>query len=407
MNPVIDSSLVLYYDNKNQKCWLPNNIIRDSTNFTTSNWNRGNFPVNVNLTSNINAFGTVGSYLVNDSTTNSNHYFYNNTATYISGLIYTATIYVRKAIHSWFFFGFTSQFNNTGAITLFNFDTGQFGIMDNSILSYDANQTINGWWKLRITAKALNTASSPMIVIGSSNNNGTVTVPIYPGTSTNFVEVCGIQVVQSDVDKPFEITTGAIINPTTVVNLMKLNNGTLTNGIVADGHRGTFNFDGVNDYVTLGSFTSIGITDRTISVWFKSSTLGVGRILALPADDTVTDKPAVTITVNGSLLYVDAGGTPYGGNVTMPISQDTWYNVSVTVTASKVLIMYVNGLRIGDKTYTTSLISTNCIGYLGRYNAFYGQYFKGLISLPMIYTRVLTQAEVLQNYNAQKTRFIQ
>jgi hypothetical protein len=77
-------------------------------------------------------------------------------------------------------------------------------------------------------------------------------------------------------------------------------NGTLTNGPTFNtGSLGSIVFDGVDDYVSLGTFNGLGSTNRTISVWFRITSLpaSVGRIITFPADDTGIDTPAYTLGI--------------------------------------------------------------------------------------------------------------
>ena len=65
---------------------------------------------------------------------------------------------------------------------------------------------------------------------------------------------------------------------------------------------------------------------------------------------------------------------------------------------------YFNGAFIGSAT-NTGAVGANPIGYLGRYNNFYSQYGNVQIGNTQIYNKALTATEVLQNYNATKSRY--
>ena len=186
------------------------------------------------------------------------------------------------------------------------------------------------------------------------------------------------------------------------------NNGTLVNGPTFDSENGgSIVFDGSNDYATLGTFNGLGLTNRTISTWFRATTLppSSGRILTFPANDTSTDTPAYTITLNSSgVLQCGFGGSPYNGyNTSIPYTLNTWVNIVASIT-DNTMISYKNSVSLGSVT-NTGTVSANPIGYLGRYNGNYGQYVTGNISLIQLYNRALSASEILQNYNATKTRF--
>jgi len=186
------------------------------------------------------------------------------------------------------------------------------------------------------------------------------------------------------------------------------NNGTLTNGpTYSNLNAGSIVFDGVNDYVALGTFNGLGSTNRTISVWFKATSLPAssGRIITFPANDTSTDTPAFTMTLTSlGVLQCGFGGSPYNGyNSSISYTLNTWVNIVASITGNT-MISYKNSVSLGSVT-TTGTVSSNPIGYLGRYNGNYGQYVTGNISSIQLYNRALSAQEILQNYNATKTRY--
>jgi hypothetical protein len=189
------------------------------------------------------------------------------------------------------------------------------------------------------------------------------------------------------------------------------NNGTLNNfgaqTFFSNEVGGSIIFDGSDDYVSLGNFTGIGTSNRTICVWTKStSTVYAGRRpVTFATDDTSTDTPSYTLVLAGTRADLSWGGSPYDGTVTYnSYVIGTWVFLVTTINTSKTGVAYVNGLSVGTVT-STGTIGANSVGYLGRYNGFYGQYFQGSIANFSLYNRVLSASEVLQNYNATKTRF--
>jgi hypothetical protein len=94
-------------------------------------------------------------------------------------------------------------------------------------------------------------------------------------------------------------------------------------------------------------------------------------------------------------------------------SNNVWYNVTCTLrfdltATTSTGKMYVNGVLVG--TLTTAVGSTNILlggasMRLANYDTS-GQYpFNGSISNLRVYRRILTDAEILQSYNALKARF--
>jgi hypothetical protein len=186
------------------------------------------------------------------------------------------------------------------------------------------------------------------------------------------------------------------------------NSGSLINGPTFNsGSGGNIVFDGTNDYVALGTFTGLGSTNRTINMWFRVTSLpaSVGRIITFPADDTSTDTPTFTLAISSAgALSGGLGGSPYNGySNSISYVLGTWVNICATI-SSNTVTFYKDTISQGSFT-NTGTVATNPIGYLGRYNANYSQYFTGNIASTQIYNRALSATEILQNYNATKSRF--
>ena len=189
------------------------------------------------------------------------------------------------------------------------------------------------------------------------------------------------------------------------------NTGTLINGPTYNTSSGGFiAFDGINDYVDGGTYTGLGTSNRTISIWFqiKSISLSGGkRILTLAStSNTNIDTPAFTIGYNTNInsLSMGFGGSPYNGympNTTFTLN--SWINIQASIT-SNTLSAYINGVLIGNYINTGG-VGSNPILYLGRYNDFYNQYGDVNISQTLIYNRALSTEEITQNFNATKGRF--
>ena len=184
------------------------------------------------------------------------------------------------------------------------------------------------------------------------------------------------------------------------------NTGTLTNGpTFSAGNMGSVVFDGTNQYASLGTFTGFGTSNRTLCCWANSTaTAGSRRVVTFALDDSATDQPNSGIQLQNNIGAFFWGGTPYNGNITFGYTNGTWAFLVLTITSGQVGIGYVNGVSVGTAT-STGVVATNPICYLGRYNTNYGQYFQGSLSTFLVYNRVLSASEVLQNYNANKSRY--
>lgn len=184
-------------------------------------------------------------------------------------------------------------------------------------------------------------------------------------------------------------------------------NTTLVNSPTYSNTRNSFIFDGIDDYVSLGNFLGIGTSNRTFNFWVRWSSLpsSFGRVISFPVNDGTSDIPAFLCGLNGGGgIQYGVGGFPYDGFLVYNgYTLNTWINVCCTVTG-KTVTGYFNGV-LHSTTTSTGTVSTDCIGYIGRYNNYYGQYMTGQVGYFQIYNRVLSSNEILQNYNSFKGRF--
>lgn len=185
------------------------------------------------------------------------------------------------------------------------------------------------------------------------------------------------------------------------------NNATLYNSPTWNS-AGYFTFDGTNDYagITFNSATMAAwALGQTIIVWeYHSFNDGSRRNIwnqAYGGYGTWTHEGGYSI----NYFWGDAGvdNLPYTSinSSTTPIN--VW-NMLVTSRDASNAYWYVNGVNTSsganpyaELTATTANISIG-IGYTGTY-------WVGNMAVIMAYNRALTSAEILQNYNAQKSRF--
>ena len=180
------------------------------------------------------------------------------------------------------------------------------------------------------------------------------------------------------------------------------NNGTLVNGPTFSGSSGgSIVFDGVDDYV-IGSLNLL--PKFSFSVLVNKYTT------------PVTNEGFLNTTGNLN-RFIYGGGLSFYWRIRLLdgtytslstesnyVKLNTWYNISVTYDGS-----VVNFYKNGQLTHTFSDISVydgfGNVLYIGA-NLTNSTYFNGAVATTQIYNRVLSDAEILQNYNATKTRFI-
>jgi hypothetical protein len=183
------------------------------------------------------------------------------------------------------------------------------------------------------------------------------------------------------------------------------NTGTLTNGPTFNGgNGGSIVFDGVDDYVNVpynASTISFPTNNATICVWFKTSTVGDG-VGVLVTQRSSSDSGIQTYIIS-TRLYADGGSTAgVSSNVIIPNGTISFGGIVYDKTNS-LLKLYVNGVFDNQVSYTGEIQDTYPIR-LGN-GAFGDGPYPGNIYIASVYNRALSATEVLQNYNATKTRF--
>ena len=190
----------------------------------------------------------------------------------------------------------------------------------------------------------------------------------------------------------------------------KNNDGTLTNGpTFSSDNLGCIVLDGTNDYVseTSGLSDSLLQGNWSISFWVNFdvvNTSGSGNDRPLLHHGSSATRKGLHMTNRSSVIRYGL----YSDDIdsTQSLTADTWYNFVFTLNNTSYLKqIYINGLLdisgTGGGAYTGTGSNTRIGGRLLTF----GLYFDGNISNVSAYNRVLTAAEVKQNYDALKGRF--
>lgn len=196
------------------------------------------------------------------------------------------------------------------------------------------------------------------------------------------------------------------------------NNGTLINGPIFNSiGNGNLVFDGSNDYVNINASDTTNIRGSiTVSMFCKSnynSTLGwnnywagvskYNQFVLGPNGANGTGKMAFIINSGGDWYPLGYNGDIWGQTNINP--KDWHLYTGVYNQNTGMLYLYIDGIEevsfnIGIKTLTNDLDYFN----IGRRDND-SQYLNSSISHVSIYNRALSPEELLQNYNATKSRF--
>ena len=187
-----------------------------------------------------------------------------------------------------------------------------------------------------------------------------------------------------------------------------VNNGTLTNGPTFDsGNGGSIVFDGVNDKITIPHSNSIGMSDNfTFSILVKSSNWTIGNQEGLVQKGTISNYGAYLRGGSGTVSFYTtptsfwAPGPNIGGD-------GKWYYLTFIYSYSQLGYkqIYSNGNFHAQLAITTPINTNTSAIDIGYAKVGSPQYLKAEVANYILYNRVLTSQEILQNYNATKSRF--
>jgi hypothetical protein len=179
--------------------------------------------------------------------------------------------------------------------------------------------------------------------------------------------------------------------------------GQLVNGVSFSNDSWTF--DGSDDYI---NFNGISLTTSsfTCESFFQWSTVGGNRGVLhslsynypstgyLIRQSDTADNKIVVWSDNGTETYVLS-------TATIPIN--TWTHLVVVQSAGNCKI-YINGVLDSSQSLANPVINTAYPYRIGQRGST-GAYLPGKIAISRLYNTALNATEVLQNYEAQKSRF--
>lgn len=196
-------------------------------------------------------------------------------------------------------------------------------------------------------------------------------------------------------------------------------NGTFPNGATYNNDGFYFTLNGTNQYIALPKSVGGGntIPNFSVGLWFKPTNdilVGYGSFTVLmEAQDTTggSGRP-------DTYIAWDSSGSKLNFETYTGVQQDLltqtdnwysnkWYNVYCTYefsTGTKKI--YINGvLENSASGFSNLYFNTQTYFGLGAYNGNSSARFPGSVSLFQLYTRTLTDNEILKNFNLFKGRY--
>lgn len=186
---------------------------------------------------------------------------------------------------------------------------------------------------------------------------------------------------------------------------------TLLNGAAYTGSNlGAFTCDGVNDELKLTGCCNFGTGSASITFWAKGFITG--------GNERTTTNHGWTQwwnEANGWSFNIDAyTGAPYGEVFSCSLAGTAdyakwhYYGVSVNKTGNAFVVCFDGNIQSYSRTFSiTTPTGFNNIQFGHHHNHVYvDTYTSGSWGQIAVYNRTLTAAELVQNYNAAKGRYL-
>jgi hypothetical protein len=189
------------------------------------------------------------------------------------------------------------------------------------------------------------------------------------------------------------------------------NNGSLINGpLFSNDNYGVIDFDGVNDWSLIVSSPAFTVDTRTVEIIFRmNGSYSNYSPLAVYANGSSTTN-RIWLGVQANKFQMHGWGT-VDPICTTTIDSDEWYVCTFSYNKpTQAMKVYTNGTLESSVTNTQGGVSASSSNnwYLASIpGGWQGvTYSDTSIASFKIYDRILSDDEVLQNYNAIKNRFI-
>ena len=194
--------------------------------------------------------------------------------------------------------------------------------------------------------------------------------------------------------------------------------GTLTNGPTFDStNRGTIVFDGVDDRAIFTPYEYSDLTQHTALVVFRTPNInqGWGEIFQKGQRRDFRIRTSAFGGTDIDMAYrINTGGSTYDLTYDFnPAQPDTWYVAHMTIdtNAGGSARFFINDEKKAELAITSSVTLSETtdplydgeleIGSMSRST----EYFLGEVPYALMYNRALTDEEMIQNFNAIRSRF--
>ncbi|MFC1643935.1 LamG-like jellyroll fold domain-containing protein, partial [Candidatus Omnitrophota bacterium] len=243
-----------------------------------------------------------------------------------------------------------------------------------------------------VSGQFMQSIGSTNYIIDSTSEEVTdvTSLDIYEDTRIYNVYKGGENIAQTSIAKPFE-SAGNILR---VI-------GTGIDNIKLSAKREGMEFDGLDDYISLGNPNILKITgSQTISMWLKPQDL-TSRMS--PYSKAIAGEGSITVETDGTVNYYygDNGwnSESYAQTFTMTssLTEDQWTHITIVRDLENMeLRWYKDGVLINkDSALYQEAKASGYSAYIGR-GTYSGKNFDGLIDDVAIYNSALSSEDVFE-----------
>ena len=231
--------------------------------------------------------------------------------------------------------------------------------------------------------------------------------------NTSQIAIWGGQIEKNSIMSEYLPTSGTAVSRTTTITDLSSSAvaGTKKGKVGYDPYtrRGVFDFNTSNsDFIEFSRNATIDITDNlTIETWvYVKSYVNGGGILTYGTTSGEQFSLKTTTTNVSTIAFTTNWPNTVYSAYSAPLRTNRWYHVVATFSSGSWAI-YVNGTLSNSGSFAISTLPqvSNAYVTLGNNHPGASEYFDGLIGATKIYGRVLPEVEIIDNYQASRTRY--
>jgi hypothetical protein len=212
--------------------------------------------------------------------------------------------------------------------------------------------------------------------------------------------VWGAQVEQNSHATPYIATTTTTSTRSNTQGLLDISGigNTITLANMSYDSNAQMVFDGTSNYITSNNNIPHGTNEFSYFALVKLQ--GKPSLGTIFENGSWTSCLLIRYQTNGIAIYSMGS---YWGFFSFDPPLNTWYYLGF-VRRGNAIFFYVNGVNTASIGFTANIIPSPNL-YIGMSQHASGQCFNGFINVASIYTRALSDGEILTNFNHYKTRF--